>query len=106
MNADRCITAYNEYHGDIPDWLDDRWHNSLTGCMACQELCPANVHNKNNVTTTEAFTEEETLEILGHTAERPYTEATADKLTAIGISWDFLELFPRNLALLLAKEAF
>ena len=106
VDADRCITAYNENLGDFPDWLDNQWHNSLTGCMACQEKCPANAHNAGNAVTREPFIEEETREILHHKSDTPYTKTVAEKLAATGISQDFLAVFPRNLALLLAREAF
>ncbi|MBN1321253.1 MAG: hypothetical protein JXA87_10485 [Thermoleophilia bacterium] len=41
IDASRCLTYLNEHEGEWPDWLDPRAHNSLVGCMRCQEMCPA-----------------------------------------------------------------
>ena len=40
IDAERCLTYLNEHEGEWPEWLDPRGHNSLVGCMLCQEMCP------------------------------------------------------------------
>jgi epoxyqueuosine reductase len=42
LRAEKCLTYVNENAGDWPDWLDQRGHNSLLGCLECQRCCPVN----------------------------------------------------------------
>jgi epoxyqueuosine reductase len=42
LHAERCLTYANENAGEWPDWVDLLAHNSLLGCMDCQQCCPAN----------------------------------------------------------------
>lgn len=100
INADICLTSMNEFGGEFPDWLDKDAHNCLVGCMKCQDCCPRNVHNKNNITKGIAFTEEETAELLGHKSDEPYSDLLAAKIEAAGIS-AWTHVLPRNLAVLL-----
>lgn len=49
IHAERCLTYINENTGSFPDWIEDSFHNSLVGCMKCQEHCPANKGHKSIV---------------------------------------------------------
>jgi epoxyqueuosine reductase len=40
IDAARCLTEANENEGDWPSWIPVDSHNSLVGCMRCQEACP------------------------------------------------------------------
>jgi len=101
INSDRCITFFNELPGEFPEWLDKDAHNSIVGCMKCQNCCPANAHNKNNIAMGVTFTEEETTEFLNHKIDEPYTGSLAAKIEATGILPEITHILPRNLALLL-----
>ncbi|NLL38300.1 MAG: 4Fe-4S binding protein [Clostridiales bacterium] len=100
IDAIKCITASNELPGEFPEWLDKSAHNSIVGCMKCQDCCPANAHNKNNVKMGVEFSEEETAELLGHKEGLPLSDKLASKLEAAGI-WKLINVLPRNLAILL-----
>lgn len=58
--AERCITFHNERHPEFPRWLDPAWHNSLVGCMFCQNICPMNQKLRNWTEDGAAFSEKET----------------------------------------------
>ncbi len=103
INSDRCITLFNESAGEFPDWIAKDAHNSITGCTKCQDSCPANAHNKGDVTMGVTFTQEETTELMKYTGGAPYSDSLAAKLKATGIAQEFIDGFPRNLAALLQK---
>jgi epoxyqueuosine reductase len=42
LRAERCLTFLNENPGDWPDWVPERAHTCLIGCLVCQRACPAN----------------------------------------------------------------
>jgi epoxyqueuosine reductase len=105
VNAPRCLTALNEVAGEFPDWLDKGAHNSLIGCMKCQDCCPGNAHNKNSVVKGLAFTEEETAELLVHQAGEPFSDPLTAKIKAADwISPEIAQLLPRNLSVLLQTD--
>lgn len=103
VNSDRCITVVNEQPGEFPKWLNKDAHNSITGCTKCQDCCPANACNRDNVKTSLSFTEEETTELLNHKGDSSYSSFLAEKIAATGIPPEFTDVFilPRNLAALI-----
>ena len=103
VDSDRCLTFFNESANAFPDWLDNAAHNSITGCTKCQDCCPGNAHNKNNIITGAIFTEKETIEILSNKGDSPYSESVAAKLDSTGIFQDYTDpsVLPRNLSVLL-----
>jgi epoxyqueuosine reductase len=100
IDACACLTFKNEHPGDFPDCVPAGGHNSLIGCMKCQDCCPGNTHNKNNVTSGITFTEEETAELLRHKGDEPYSALLTAKIEATGFP-EFSQLLPRNLAVLI-----
>ena len=104
INSDRCITAVNESPGEFPQWLTKDMHNSITGCTKCQDCCPGNIINKNNIVSGAIFDEKETMELLNNKTGAPYTDRLAEKLKGTGISSEFIEQFPRNLSMLIMKS--
>jgi hypothetical protein len=48
-----------------------------------------------------AFSEEETMELLGHKADEPYSDSLAAKMKEAGLPEWFEKVLPRNLAVLL-----
>ena len=103
INSDRCITVVNEFPGEFPEWLDENAHNSIVGCTKCQDSCPANAHNRENVSFGVEFSEEETVELLNHRGDAPYSASVETKLAAAGISREYTDIsvLPRNLSMLL-----
>jgi epoxyqueuosine reductase len=101
INASICLTALNEMAGEFPEWVAKDAHNSLIGCMKCQDCCPGNAMNKDHVIKGVAFTEEETAELLMHEADEPFSDSLDEKLKASGFSEWILKMLPRNLAALL-----
>jgi epoxyqueuosine reductase len=106
VNSDRCITVVNELAGEFPEWIDKNAHNSITGCIKCQDCCPANKQNEGNVKMGVAFTEAETTEILNHKGDIPYSSSVDAKIESTGISREYTDIsvLPRNLAALLQKN--
>ena len=104
VNSDRCITYYDELPGDsFPAWMEESVHNSVVGCMKCQDCCPANAHNKDNIVMGATFSENETTELLNHKSSEPYSDSLAVKIEATGIPPEYAkpDVFPRNIAILL-----
>ena len=64
INAEKCLTFYNENEDGFPGWLNPKAHNSLIGCMYCQHYCPENKQFRNNVDVTTEFSETETRQIF------------------------------------------
>ena len=100
IDAYSCLTFKNEFPGDFPDWINKDAHNCIIGCMKCQDCCPSNAHNKNNIIKGVTFTEEETAELLGHKGDEPYSTLLAAKIESTGFT-EFSQLIPRNFAVLL-----
>lgn len=103
INSDRCITIINEFtEEEFPEWITKAAHNSIIGCTKCQDCCPANAHNKDNIKMGVAFTEEVTTEILNHTGDITYSGSVSVKLEATGIpTINETNYLPRNLAALI-----
>ncbi len=64
INAQRCLTYFNEREGEWPDWLDPKAHNSLVGCMRCQAMCPADRYHLRREKVVAEFDRKETEIIL------------------------------------------
>ena len=105
LRVERCITFRNEKPGAIPfpDWLDPSWHNSLVGCMICQQVCPENKKFFKWIEAGPEFTEEETGLILQGIPFEKLPAETVDKWRWLGLSEDF-DVFPRNLRALLRES--
>lgn len=104
IDADRCITSMNEVPGEFPEWISKDVHNSIAGCIKCQDCCPGNAQNKDNIKMGVTFTEAETAELINHKGDAPYSGSLGAKLEATGIVPEFVDNFPRNLSALLQKE--
>lgn len=100
LQAERCITLYNEETPEFPGWIDRAWHNSLVGCMICQDVCPANRANVDWLEGDVEFSEAETGLLL---EARPLDRLPAEvarKLEAADLLVAY-EVLPRNLRALL-----
>lgn len=101
INATVCLTAMNEVPGNFPDWVPGNAHNSVVGCIKCQDACPCNAHVTDSITSGVAFTAEETAELLHHTGDTPLSTELHAKIDAAGINPDYIPLLNRNLGVLL-----
>ncbi len=100
IDADRCLTRFNENEGNFPDWLPPDAHVCLVGCMRCQETCPANNRFVGDVICD--FDERETSAILHHAPGQAYEDALEEKLLSIGMD-DYRDILSRNLSAVLGK---
>jgi len=100
INSDVCITSINEQQNAFPEWLEKSAHNCLLGCMKCQSCCPKNIKNKNNIIEGVSFTDDETMELLEHKEDTPFSDTIVAKVEAAGIS-TYIKVLPRNLAALI-----
>ncbi len=99
IDADKCLTFYNERNEEMPQWLHNDWHNSLVGCIRCQERCPENrgLWNRKKVGS---FSAEETQKILDHTPFELLDTALQDKLADLCLD-RYYNVLARNIMLLL-----
>ena len=103
INAETCLTHFNEHVGPFPDWIDESWHNTIIGCMRCQSICPENI---NDVTIPEReieFTESETELILDNVSFNELPESLYLKLCDLCLDRYYSQV-SRNLKLILQKE--
>lgn len=101
IDSDRCITFFDDEPGEFPAWIEKDMHNSVVGCTRCQDCCPGNAQNKNNIAEGVTFTEEETTELINHKTDEPYTDSLAAKIESTGILLEYVSVLPRNVAALL-----
>jgi epoxyqueuosine reductase len=64
IKAERCLTYMNEQLEPFPDWIDSRSHNSIIGCMRCQNICPENKKYNSVIKNKDEFSKTETSLIL------------------------------------------
>lgn len=100
LHAEKCITFHNESERPFPEWIDPSWHNSLIGCMMCQDVCPENPKSVQRKVHVARFSEEETEQILANVPKKNLDSKTTAKLTRIYPPDDYGPL-SRNLAVLL-----
>lgn len=103
INAEKCLTWFNENRSPLPDWIPQDVHHSLIGCLRCQEICP---HNK-PITVSDRYTlelsESETEELLSsETGSLP--DAIMQKLIQFGLGQFFTYVTGRNARLIVDKS--
>jgi epoxyqueuosine reductase len=106
LNAERCLVAFNEVPGGWPPWLSASSHNCLVGCLACQEVCPANDGMLAVRNSGVRFDREETEAMLQEAPQpgvAPWP-AIRDKLSVLGLE-GYLPVIGRNLEALLKAKA-
>ena len=104
IRAEKCLGTLNEREPDFPYWaqLQPDWINAFIGCMSCQSICPANKSFVSNILDGDAFSEEETYEILNKTPIVDLSEETRRKIEKFGIG-KYL-LLASNLSALIEKQ--
>ena len=103
IHAENCLTHFNEYEYDFPQWLKPEWHNALIGCMICQAVCPVNKPYLNKIENGLTFTEEETEQILNRTPIEQLSSETRIKLERM-IQDEIYPVMGRNLKVLIEKN--
>lgn len=99
INAEICLTHFNENEGNFPRWIDPKSHNAIVGCMRCQIACPVNREFLSGKETSETFSEEETEIILKETPKDSLPDELSAKLKRLNM-YEYYSLLPRNLAVL------
>lgn len=80
IDIDKCITLYNENHGEFPNWLLRSNHHALMGCMRCQDPCPENRGYAAISGNLEDVSEDETRKILKGAADDELLKSLQRKL--------------------------
>lgn len=106
VDISKCVTLYNEVDDEFPDWIQPEVHNSLMGCMKCQNKCPANREVILKTIYLEDITEEETEQILKGTSSPELLESLSRKLRGFypATSEESFQIFTRNLRMLIPNE--
>jgi epoxyqueuosine reductase len=100
INAERCLTFLNENEGPWPDWLGQGSHNSLVGCMRCQEICPVNRPYLADPEVVAEFDDAETDVILQNLRQDVLPDAIRAKLATLDLD-DYSTVLGRNLRALM-----
>jgi len=100
IDAERCLCFLNEHPGDFPDWVHPSWHNSIVGCILCQEACPQNQGQSDPMTDLGEFTSDETELLLNQVPLESLSSALRSKLEKINMTV-YYQCLSRNLRVLL-----
>lgn len=103
INVSKCITLYNELRDPLPAWIDPKAHNALTGCLRCQDICPANSVAIKRVQKLPDFTEAETDLILNQKKDKAISNSIVKKLNGLLTSADDIPYLTRDLKNVLAN---
>ncbi len=104
IDVESCLPFHNELLGEFPDWIPIDAHNSLLGCIRCQQFCPVNSKVIEKIIRLEDITEEETKMILEGKDIDTLTKSIGQKLRMFDSSVEFkLPIIKRNLEVLLNK---
>jgi epoxyqueuosine reductase len=103
VHAERCITFHNERSYEFPEWLDPAWHNSLVGCMICQNVCPMDQKFLNWQEDGATFSEEETAFFLNGVPQEKMPDKTIAKLQKLSMM-EYANVFGRNLQAVLENQ--
>ena len=103
LNAERCLTYLNEKAGDFPAWVNSAYHNSLVGCLMCQNVCPENSPFKKWIEPREEFSEKESLLLMQSSNSEILPFPLRKRLHNLGLM-DYVELLPRNIRSVIAAS--
>jgi epoxyqueuosine reductase len=102
LHAERCITYWNEKPPVVPfpGWIDGAWHNSLVGCMRCQQICPENREMRGWREEGPKLGGQEVHDLLTGVPLGQMSKELARTVKDIGLE-PYLDVIPRNLEALL-----
>ena len=103
IKAERCLTYFNEHPDPFPAWIDPGSHNSIIGCMRCQNICPENIEYRSARVSAESFSETETSFILKGIPYEELPEKLKLKLGNLSLQ-HYYKLLSRNITLLFEKN--
>lgn len=103
IDTDKCLAFYNEQPEPFPDWINLSWHNSLIGCIKCQEICPYNKQFKRNKEIIATFNKEETRIIMNQLPFYELPKNLQDKLISLCLD-NYYDKLSRNLGVLFTKK--
>jgi epoxyqueuosine reductase len=101
IDAERCLTYFNEHEGDWPAGLDPQGHNALVGCLLCQDRCPVDRVYLRLPRLLAEFDREETEWILRDLPAGQLPAGVRAKLAALDLE-DYSTVLGRNLRALVA----
>lgn len=99
IKAEHCLTYFNENKNDFPEWIDNNSHNSLIGCMICQNVCPINKKYKDKEKILSISKKESEL-LLNKFGKINLTKKLEEKLRNINMD-EYISILPRNIKLLM-----
>lgn len=99
IHAEKCLVFHNERKKEypFPEWINPKWHNSVVGCMLCQQFCPEDKPFLNLFDGNEMFSEDETRMIMEGISVDSLPEDTKGKLDRLELL-DYYDVLPRNLS--------
>lgn len=100
IDAYNCLTYFNERPGTFPVWINDSSHNSLVGCLLCQDKCPQNKKFINNLCEHHSLNENELTSIFNTNEFTKLDTALQLKLKNLGMD-SYYNVLSRNLKILL-----
>ncbi len=100
--AERCLSLYNGYADDIPEWIDKDSHNSLIDCVNCMEKCPMNIRYNHPNVKLPAFNESQTKEIFSTKNFQDLSAYTYKIIHEYEID-EYYDVLHRNISLLMSK---
>ena len=103
IKAERCLTYYNEQLEPFPNWIDPKSHNSIIGCMKCQNICPENKNYKSVLLKKEEFSKTETSLILDGIPFEQLPERLQLKISNLSLLRYYKHL-PRNVKILIENK--
>jgi len=101
--AERCLSLYNGYADDIPEWIDKDSHNALIGCVKCMEKCPMNIRYNHPNVKLPAFNEQQTKEILSTKNLHDLSADTYKMIHEYEID-EYFHVLHRNVSLLMNNK--
>jgi len=86
FHGERCLTGFSEGEGELPQEFARLRTRTLVGCLACQEVCPANRGRLRFEKLPQAFSSDETAYLLGECGDGPPAPELAEKVRVLGLS--------------------
>ncbi|MCL4377031.1 MAG: epoxyqueuosine reductase, partial [Actinobacteria bacterium] len=103
INAEKCLTFFNENFEIFPVWIKENWHHAIVGCVKCQIICPENKGQMKEIIKGESFNKYETNLILHGEKLDDLPENTRAKLEKMCMN-NYYEVIPGNLRRLINKK--
>jgi epoxyqueuosine reductase len=103
LHAERCLTYLNEKGGDFPGWVNPACHNTLVGCLKCQDICPENSPFGKWIEPWEEFSAAESLLLMQGGPPEKLSLSLRKRLLNLGLL-EYIELLPRNIRSVMAAS--